>query len=152
MRLITALAVSLLFTGAAAASIVTSPPVELGLFNGPSINTVPAGSTNINGWTIGPDRVGWIGPFWEAGDWAMSVALPCPTPGSVSQTLTTLAGKVSSVSFLMAGNPDGAPVIKTLIPPICAVAPESFNFNATGASVAGMLWATKTKSFVTGGL
>lgn len=83
--------------------------------------TLVAGSTAINGWVVGGNGIDYIGTYWQAAHGGRSIDLdsgtilgPGPYDGSISQTFATSAGLPYAVSFEMAGNPDGGPLLKTV--------------------------------------
>jgi len=92
---------------------------------GTQYTTFSNGSTFAGDWTVGNGTqdtggsVDWIGTYWQsptgiAGPLNGSVDLDGLTPGSISQTITTVAGKSYDLTFFLSGNPD-VPGIKTLL-------------------------------------
>ena len=73
--------------------------------NGWGLDTLPGGSTNISGWTVGGDSVDWINTWWTVSD-GRSIDLNGNKPGSISQTFATVSGATYDVSFSYAGNFD----------------------------------------------
>ncbi|MCW6512502.1 choice-of-anchor C family protein [Lichenifustis flavocetrariae] len=121
--------------------------------------TVPGGdNSSINNWTVGGDSVDYIGSYWQPFDGARSIDLSGNNPGSLSQSFSTVAGQTYSVSFYLAGNPDGAPTIKpvsvTVAPTFTTLSVEDpvFTFDVTGHSRTNMGWVKEQFDFVgTGG-
>ena len=107
-----------------------------------------AGSTAINNWTVfgsGVKVIDYIGPYWQASDGNRSLDLNGnPGPGGVEQSIATTIGQPYLVTFDIAGNPDGGPVLKYLA--VSAIGnttqSQSFNFDTTGHSKSAMGWTT----------
>jgi choice-of-anchor C domain-containing protein len=106
---------SLLCASGAQAVTVINGSFESGIDPG-SFTTVGAGdSTSITGWTVASGSVDYIGTYWQPGDANRSIDMSGNEPGSISQTLHGFTvGQQYSLSFLLAGNPDGPPPIKDL--------------------------------------
>lgn len=106
--------------GHAATNLITNGSFELGTNPGVS-KSLNGGSTAITGWKVGGASVDYIGSYWQAHDGKRSIDLSGSTKkngsyaGSVSQTFATAIGKTYQVNFWMAGNPDGAPWLKTIL-------------------------------------
>jgi len=82
--------------------------------------TISSGSTFAGDWTVGTGNVDWIGNYWQsptgvAGPLNGSVDLDGTSPGSISQTITTVPNAVYDLTFFLSGNPDGGNPIKTLV-------------------------------------
>lgn len=107
------------------------------------------GSTAITGWTVGGDGVDYIGGYWQAADGTRSIDLSRNGAGSISQTLSTVIGQSYTVTFALAGNPDGGPgtkVLLTLGTPGGLTQVDTFN--VTGANTrANMGWQTYSYTF-----
>ncbi len=136
--------------GASLAAPFTNGGFEQGTDTGGGFVTLPNGSTAITGWTITAGDVDYIGPYWQAGEGSRSLDMVGCQPGSISQTFDTLAGARYQVSFLMAGNPDGGPTVKSLRA-TAAGASQDFTFDITGATRGDMRWASRSFSFVATG-
>ena len=133
-------------TASAAVNLITNGGFEVGAFDPGVFTTVFAGSTDITGWTIGPHSVDYIGTYWQASEGARSIDLSGNQPGSVAQTITTVAGVTYKVTFDLAGNPDAGPVLKALA--VSSVGPsQNFFFNTTGASHGDMNWTASSFTF-----
>jgi len=111
--------------------------------------TVNAGGT-IGPWTVGAGGVDWITGYWQPAEGNGSVDLSGLANGSVSTTLSTVAGQAYTVKFYMAGNPDGAPAIKTLDLQAGNL-DELFTFDDAGNTLGSMGWILKTASFTATG-
>ncbi len=130
----------------AAVNIVTNGGFEAGSINPGSFTTLFGGSTSITGWTVGPDSIDYIGSYWQASEGARSVDLSGNSPGSIAQTLTTVAGKYYKVTFDLAGNPDAGPVLKAMAASSAGPV-QNFSFNTTGASHGAMNWTPSSFVF-----
>lgn len=123
---------------------------ELGTNPG-SITTLTAvDTTNITDWKVATGNIDYIGSYWQAADGVRSVDLSGNTAGSIRQTLTTVVGHTYKVTFAMAGNPDGGPVVKTLNADTGG-APIPFTFDVTGHDKTNMGWESKTFNFTATG-
>ena len=111
--------------------------------------TVNAGGT-IGPWTVGAGGVDWITGYWQPAEGNGSVDLSGNADGSVSTTFSTVIGQSYTVDFYVAGNPDGAPTIKTL-DLLAGNLNETFTFNTTGNTLGSMGWILKTASFTATG-
>jgi choice-of-anchor C domain-containing protein len=149
MKILGLLAGAALLLGAqsAYAVTITNGSFELGTNPG-SFAQQSAGSTNITGWDVGPDGVDYIGTYWAASEGSRSLDLSAIGSGSVSQQLNGLtAGQQYTVSFDLAGNPDGGPVTKSLAVSAGGIT-SLYSFDATGANRSAMGWVTHTFVFV----
>lgn len=83
-----------------------------GSTNPPGFTTLAGGSTAIADWTVTGDSVDWIGNYWQAPPTGgYSVDLDGNAPGGITQSVDLGAGSYT-LSYYVAGNPDGAPSIK----------------------------------------
>jgi choice-of-anchor C domain-containing protein len=133
-----------------ATNLIVNGSFELGTFDSSPFDTVPGGSSAITGWTVGGNSVDWIGSYWQPEDGLRSIDLSGNSPGSVSQVLTGLTvGNRYTVSFWLAGNPDGGPTTK---PAQVSAGVDSsvFLFDVTGHSKGSMGWVQDHFSFVAG--
>jgi choice-of-anchor C domain-containing protein len=123
-RLISALppvcAVALSIAAAAPAQARTAPPTPLlanGGFEAPAIPMnsfirYGTGST-IGPWRVIQGNVDLTGAnFWQAADGRQSLDLEGSDSGTVEQRLATRVGGCYTVTFALAGNPDGGPTVK----------------------------------------
>lgn len=137
------------------AVIASAAPVQLnGSFeNGTapgSFTTLGSGSAAIDEWEVVSGSVDYIGTYWEAADGDRSIDLSGNEAGSIRQTLTTEDEHVYKVTFDMAGNPDGLPVVKTLDVTAGATS-KSYNFDTTGTVKTDMGYKTKSFNFTADG-
>ncbi len=124
---------------------------ESGLDNVGQFTTLNSGdSTSITGWTVGGSGVDYIGTYWTPNEGARSIDLSALGAGSLAQTFDTVAGKSYRVSFYLAGNPAGAPLIKTARVSASGNAASDYSFDETGFSLSNMGWALKSYDFVAG--
>ncbi len=112
-------------------------------------------STSIANWTVigsGIRAIDYINGYWVASDGVRSLDLNGrPGPGGIEQVLATNPGTLYTVTFDMAGNPDGGPTIKTMdVSAIGAttVQTQSYAFDTTGATRTAMGWTPMTFAFV----
>ncbi len=129
-----------------AASMTNNGSFEEGVDPGPFFSTLIPGDTNIDGWEIVSGSVDYIGGLWEAAEGERSIDVTGFSPGTITQDITTIPGLVYKVTFDMAGNPDGAPVIKTMNAE-AADTSVSFEFDATGHTRADMGWEPREFEF-----
>jgi choice-of-anchor C domain-containing protein len=124
---------------AAAQNLVTNGSFETGTNPG-SFTTVGVGGTNITGWQVTSGTVDYIGTYWTAQDGARSIDLSGGGNGTLAQqSIATINGQVYFVSFWMAGNPDGIPLVKTLDATFGGTT-QSFSFDVTGHDRNNMGW------------
>ena len=123
---------------------------ESGTFvdSGSGFQTLNAGDTSIDGWTVGGSSVDWISTYWPAQDGAMSIDLSGVGAGSLSQTFETAIGNTYNVSFGLSGNPDGPPTVKTLEVSATGGVVGLYSYDVTGNDRSNMNWTTETYSFV----
>ena len=108
----------LLVAGAspAAAAPFTNGSFELGSVNpGSGWITLGSGNPAITGWEIFDGTIDYIGTYWQAADGSRSLDLNGNDgPAGIRQTFDTIGGGTYQVSFALAGNPDGAPLTKSV--------------------------------------
>ena len=115
-----------------------------------SYTTLDPGDMSITGWTI-TGQIDYIGTYWQASDGVRSIDLSGFSAGSIQQDIATTPGLTYIVDFDMAGNPDGAPDIKSLSLEAVGVGSQTFNFDYTGFTKSNMGWETKEWSFIATG-
>jgi choice-of-anchor C domain-containing protein len=151
MRLLAA-AAALSLSGTAQAAILVNGSFEDGVgqpLPGEFVN-LPSGSTNIAGWTVGNGGIDWIdNGYWEASDGQRSLDLSGTAAGSISQTFATIAGVLYTVTFDLAGNPDGPDETKVEITSVNGQPFQEFFFFDVGPGNTrqNMGWETKSFSF-----
>lgn len=115
-------------SGSAEAAPLINGSFELGTDPG-SFTTVGPGGSAITGWTVGGiDGVDYIGSYWQAQDGVRSVDLSGNGPGSVSQLIDTDFGQQYTVSFWLAGNPDGGDTAKLTVTSVAGTVPQFDTF------------------------
>jgi choice-of-anchor C domain-containing protein len=148
-RCIAAFAAAILATAAHAA------PFQNGSFDVGAPATfvfdIPAGSTQIPGWTVSTGTVDWITNNWVSSQGTSSLDLVGSIGvGGVEQTFDTVPGTTYVVAFDLAGNPGGPPAIKPLAVTVNG-ATRNFAFDTTGRSGAAMGWTRQSFTFVATG-
>jgi len=119
-----------------------------------SFLTLNPGSEAIDDWTVigkGVKVIDYIGGYWQAADGVRSLDLNGnPGPGGVTQVISTNIDDTYLVTFSMAGNPDGGPVIKTMDVSAIGTTTQTatFTFNTTGKSKTNMGWTQYDWTFV----
>ena len=143
-------AAMLLGAQSAYAVTITNGSFETGSINPGSFTFLSSGSTVIDGWTVGgAGGVDYIGTYWTSADGNRSVDLSGGGIGSVSQQLTGMTvGQEYTISFDLAGNPAGGPLVKGLEVSVDAMGGGLFTFNTTGATLSNMGWITQTVTFI----
>jgi choice-of-anchor C domain-containing protein len=133
----------------AAAAPFTNGSFELGPINpGSGWITLGSGNPAITGWEIFDGTIDYMGTYWQAADGSRSVDLN-GNDGSagIRQTFDTIDGGTYQVSFALAGNPDGAPLTKSVQVTSGGVS-QLFTFTIpAGASHANMGWAYQSLLF-----
>jgi choice-of-anchor C domain-containing protein len=100
-------------------------------------------------WTVG-GSVDWIGAYWQPAEGDGSVDMSGDYAGSLSTVLNTIAGHDYTLSFYLAGNPDGGNSTKTLNVKVGGLN-QDFTFSTVGHSEGSMGWLLETVNFVAAG-
>ncbi|MCW2395846.1 MULTISPECIES: choice-of-anchor C family PEP-CTERM protein [unclassified Sphingobium] len=108
-------------------------------------------STALTGWTITSGNVELIGGYWQSGSGSRSIDLNGSAQGAIAQTFDTIEGMTYNVDFLMAGNPEGGPAVKTLEVAATGNDGQLFSFDNTGFSKTNMGWTNYTYTFTASG-
>ena len=140
-------AIGCLFSVALAQPLITNRGYESGKEPGEAMVVAP-GSKVIDGWTVVDGDVAYVGRKWQHAEGARSVSLPCG--GGISQTIQTEPEQTYEVRFNMAGDPDAAPSLKTVIVSLGAET-RVFTFDTAGRSRTDMGWASRTHVFKASG-
>ena len=120
---------------------------ESGIDPGLSINLGAPDSTTIQGWTVKSGSIDYIGSRWVAGDGNRCLDLNGLDPGTMMQTVSGLApGQHYELSFLLAGNPEAGPTVKTLQASVGTFF-QNYTFDITGATTAHLGWTSKKLDF-----
>ena len=117
-----------------------------------NVYNLPIGNTTITGWTVNQGNIDWEGPppcGWtaSAGNNSIDLIGSGVSIGGIEQTFDTIPGQVYQVSFDLAGNYGGAPVVKPLTVTVAGVT-ENYTFDTTGKSAGNMGWTRETFTFV----
>ncbi len=135
----------------ASANLIVNGSFEDGVDPGGSFKTIfGVDTTSITGWTVGDNSIDYISGYWKAGQGARSLDLSGNDLGSVSQSFKTTIGKLYTVSFLLAGNPDGGPFPKTVDVSVGTAFNKTFDFPFPGGTLgtlANMNWTPISFTF-----
>ena len=125
---------------------------EIGTDPGGSFITLSNGdNTNITGWTVIRGDIDYIGGYWQPAQGTRSLDLIGDQfVGGVQQTFDTIPGATYSVSFALAGNPEGGPLLRPLAVTVAGTT-NHFVFDITGATLSNMNWTTHQFTFVATG-
>jgi choice-of-anchor C domain-containing protein len=97
-------------------------------------------------WTVG-GSVDWIGGYWQPAEGDGSVDMSGNYAGSLTTVLNTITGQDYTLSFFLAGNPDGGNSTKTLNVQAGNLN-QDFYFSTVGHSEGSMGWVLETVNFV----
>ncbi len=133
------LALCTILAGSAGAQVVngdfeSSFPAPAGSFS-----TYTAGQS-FGAWTVGSGSIDLINGYWQASNGTYSVDMDGSSVGSIYQSILTSIGGVYSLSFAIAGNPQGPPALKTLNVLWDGSNVGTYTFDVTGQSTASMGW------------
>ncbi len=146
-------------TGFSASFLLASNPasainlIKNGSFENSSLGSgfgyieLATGSTAINDWTVTSGGIDYKNAYWQNSNGNFSLDLNGMEAGSIAQTFVTQPGSQYSVSFDLAGNPDGDPTVKKLRLS-AGGSYQDFTFDVTGKTLANMGWLSQTFSFV----
>ncbi|WP_328958685.1 choice-of-anchor C family protein [Kitasatospora purpeofusca] len=113
-----------------------------------SFTPLAAGQT-IGPWSVASGSVDLIGAgFWQAAEGNQSLDLNGSNAGTVTQSFTTVPGTTYSVIYSLAGNPAGAPALKTGRALIDGQNFQDFSFDVTGRTFAAMGYVGRQFTFV----
>src|SRR5262249_45527414 len=105
------------------------------------------GSEDLKGWSVSRGTIDIVGGYWKAADGKRSIDLHgSPGFGGLQQTFKTTPGKSYTVSFSLAGNPDGS-VPKKTMGVSAAKQKVEFTFDATGKTRQDPGWVRKVWRF-----
>jgi choice-of-anchor C domain-containing protein len=139
----------------ASAATISNGSFETGSVNPGSFQFLGAGSTAIDGWTVGgAGGIDYIGTYWTASNGGRSVDLSGGGIGSISTLISGLTvGQEYTISYDLAGNPAGAPTTKHLQVAVDSVGGTigghlaTFNTGAIPSTLSNMGWITQTVIF-----
>lgn len=133
-----------------AAALIVNGSFEQPAVSG-SFATYAAGATQIPGWRITKGTVDVIGPQWHPAAGRQSLDLDgTPGPGSIVQTIHTIPGRMYTLRFALAGNPECAPSLKRLRVAVGRVV-RTYTFDASHTSDAAMGWKSEQIPFAAAG-
>jgi choice-of-anchor C domain-containing protein len=133
--------------GSASAQIIYNGSFELGTDPGSSINIYAVDSGTIAGWTVQSGSVDYIGTRWASGDGGRCLDLSGWGAGTIWQDVSGFTvGANYQLSFLMAGNPEAGPTVKSLQAGVGSTS-DVFYFDGTGFTTTSMGWGLRTLDF-----
>ncbi|MEU6239467.1 choice-of-anchor C family protein [Kitasatospora sp. NPDC047058] len=116
-----------------------------------AFTTLSAGQ-GLGPWTVTAGSVDLIGAgFWQAAEGDQSLDLNGSNSGAVAQSFTTVPGTTYSVTYALAGNPDGGPALRTGRARIDGQDFQDFSFDVTGRTRAAMGYVGRQFTFVAQG-
>jgi uncharacterized protein (TIGR03437 family) len=147
----------------AALALITALPAQNLLVNGSfeqgpnpgSYTNLAQGSTAITGWVVTEGDIDYVGSLWVAADGSRSIDLEGSSgacvlytncPGGIAQTFATVPGQQYTMTFDLAGNVFGPPVVKNIVFSAAGQS-QNYTFDTTGFSVGNMGWAEVTWNF-----
>ncbi|HEY7900024.1 MAG TPA: choice-of-anchor C family protein [Caulobacteraceae bacterium] len=143
-------------TGAAALAFASSASaivnyVSDGDFSSPSGGasyTPYGGGSSMGPWTVGGNSVDLIGGYWQnPNGTAGSVDLDGSAPGSISQSLSLIAGDHYTLTFYLSGNPDGNIGPHTVDVSVGNLVGDAFTYTTGSNSRTSMNYALETVNF-----
>ncbi|MGW2372297.1 MULTISPECIES: choice-of-anchor C family protein [Kitasatospora] len=149
----TALTTTALAAPAQAAGHRTFSHFDDGSFESPKAPTgafteFAAGQT-IGPWQVTGGSVDLIGAgMWQAAEGDQALDLNGNAPGTIAQTFTTVPGATYSVTYALAGNPDGGPAVRTGRALIDGQDFQDYSFDVTGKTRTAMGYVGRQFSFV----
>jgi choice-of-anchor C domain-containing protein len=142
---------SLVLAGSALAAFAgaANGSFETGTGDPGSFRQLPAGSTDVTGWTITSGSIDWIGTYWPAAAGSKSLDMNGGGPGAISQVLATTIGKTYVVTFALSANPAGPAAVYALTVGATGAASRSYTFDRTAYAntISNMMWQAKKYSF-----
>ncbi|MFJ9611473.1 choice-of-anchor C family protein [Kitasatospora sp. NPDC101176] len=116
-----------------------------------SFTGVAAGQT-IGPWKVTAGSVDLIGAgFWQAAEGDQSLDLNGSGSGTIAQSFTTTPGTTYSVTYALAGNPEGGVALRTGRALIDGQDFQDFSFDVTGRTRAAMGYVGRQFTFVAQG-
>lgn len=149
------LVLTALVLGVACSVAVVADGLELvvngGFESGPDIGDadmrLDPGSQEIPGWRVVGGSTDYAGPGWSSPEGVRSLDLEGETAfGGVQQTIPTEPGQVYTVTFDLAGNPDGEPRVKRMQVRAAGQSTERW-FDSFGRTREDLGWQTHTWQF-----
>lgn len=114
-----------------------------------SLVTLVKGDTTLQGWSITSGSVD-VNNYVQAEEGKHNLDLSGLNPGTIEQYLTTTPGQTYTLSFRMAGNPDGNTKGASLHTVIVTTGDDqnTFVFDSSQQTLQALGWVTKTVVFV----
>lgn len=112
-----------------------------------------AGQTLLPGWDVLVGSINYVRfNRWQPADGSYSIDLNGERSDAyaIAQTFDTLAGQQYAVSFALAGNPDDAPSVKSLVVSAAGQS-ATFTFDTVSHTRANMQWLTQSFTFTATG-
>ncbi|NHZ84580.1 MAG: choice-of-anchor C family protein [Planctomycetia bacterium] len=108
---------------------------------GPSVGSFKLFSKGdgIPGWKVTRATVDLVGDYFNSADGSNSLDLNGTSYGELQQKFSTKKGKQYMLSFYLAGNPGGGPIIKKMLVTIGNKS-EEYQFDITGRNIREMGW------------
>ena len=131
-------------------NLIDNGSFERGNANVGSYLTVKAGSDDIDSWTVTTGSVDIVGSLWAATDGVRSIDLDGVSFGGLSQAFKTTKDKTYVVTFDLAGNRYGAPMVKRL-KVTAAGQSADFSYDLLHRPATKTGWATHSFQFVAKG-
>ncbi|ROQ68846.1 choice-of-anchor C domain-containing protein [Streptomyces sp. 840.1] len=104
---------------------------------------------SIGPWQVTSGSVDHMGAgSWQAAEGDQSVDLSGVNAGTVAQTFTTVPGRKYSVTYALAGNPAGPPVVKSGKVLVNGQNFQDFTFDITGRTTRNMGYVYRQVNFV----
>jgi choice-of-anchor C domain-containing protein len=129
----------------AAANLLVNESFEAGPSPGNYVE-LSNGSTALTGWVVTTGTVDYVEVGWNAADGMRSLSLNGSGPGAVAQTFFTNPGAQYTVTFFMAGDAFGNPVLKHMR--VAAAGQfQDYEFDASHAWPWDLGWLQKTFTF-----
>ncbi|MEU7094979.1 choice-of-anchor C family protein [Kitasatospora aureofaciens] len=108
-----------------------------------------AAGQNIGPWRVTSGSVDLIGAgMWQAAEGDQALDLNGNAAGTIAQTFTTVPGATYSVTYALAGNPDGGVALRTGRALIDGQDFQDYSFDVTGRTRAAMGYVGRQFSFV----
>jgi choice-of-anchor C domain-containing protein len=149
MKTIITIAIAIALAAATVSAQVVNGDFEDGVDPGETFTRLPAGQTDITGWTILPISVDYVGGYWQASSGTRFVDLDgnFGEPGGIAQTIPTIPGQEYIVRFDMAGLPIPGPSYLKTMQVRAAGRVEDYEFSVVGRWWGGMGWEPRTFIF-----
>jgi choice-of-anchor C domain-containing protein len=100
----------------------------------------------VGGWTVASGSVD-IVTYWEDAEGRQSLDLNGNAEGSVVRTVPAQLLTTYKVTFAVAGNPEGGPVVKSGKVSVNGQQVDAFSFSVAGKSIYNMGWAYRSFYF-----